>query len=210
MAGFAHRVLGGTAQKRLRRTRTIAPSTTPARRASVRARSLEAACFAAILRALASSFFTVFRWFLEERTATGWTPTASNAIFVASWKAGCTAGGSSLCLGLDRGGVRWRSVLGSGGVRPRSPPAPHLSRGPGPTDIDRCERIEPGPDINRPALMTVTETAYAVPACKSRAQAGTTGVAPGEREPFRSEATQFESNLLVGFSAVVPCKHPRW
>ena len=147
VAGFAHRVLGGSAQKRLRRTRTIAPSTTPARRASVRACSLEAACFAAILRALASSFFTVFRWFLEERTATGWTPTASNAICVAFWKAGCTEGGSSRGLGLDRGGVGWRSVLGSGGVRPRSPPAPHLSRGPGPTDIDRCERIEPGPDI---------------------------------------------------------------
>jgi hypothetical protein len=143
VAGFAHRVLGGSAQKRLRRTRTIAPNTTPARRACVMARSLEAACFAAIFRAL----FTVFRWFLEERTATGWMPTASNAIFVASCKAGCTAGGSSRGLGLDRGGVGWRRVLGSGGVRPRSPPAPHLSRGPGPTDIDRCERIEPGPDI---------------------------------------------------------------
>ena len=155
VAGFAHRVLGGSAQKRLRRTRTIAPSTTPARRASVRACSLEAACFAAILRALASSFFTVFRWFLEERTATGWTPTASNAICVAFWKAGCTEGGSSRGLGLDRGGVGWRSVLGSSGVRPRSPPAPHLSRGPGPTDIDRCERIEPGPDIRNTSGVTV-------------------------------------------------------
>ena len=148
VAGLAHRVLGGSAQKRLRRRRTIAPSATPARRASVRARSLSAACFAACFRARAS-FFKAFRWFLEERAATGWTPTASNAIFVASWKAGCTADGSSRSFGLDRGGVGWRKVLGSGGIRIRSPPAPHLSRGPGPTDIDRCERIEPTADITR-------------------------------------------------------------
>ena len=174
VAGLAHRVLGGSAQKRLRRRRTIAPSATPARRASVRARSLSAACFAACFRARATSFFTAFRWFLDERAATGWTPTASNAIFVASWKAGCTAAGSSQSFGLDGGGVGWRRVLGSGGIRIRSPPAPHLSRGPGPTDIDRCERIEPTADMTpaqRRWLVSVSRVAISRPLLQLGGQA---------------------------------------